>query len=263
MIIATAHATAPAPPPALLRRVALTDRGVVPLDVVVNAGTPVVWRNVGGNRHTVTADAGAFGSGTLIPGDRFRISAPAAPGVYGYRCLFHSSIRGTVTVSPVRVAPLGPVNAGRAVAVRGSVPRSDAGAEARVERRAGGTWVAAGTAAVGADGRFRVVLPPPAGPVVLRAVVGEDVSPSVSVAVRPVLTVARSGDVLAVTLSPALPGVRVRLERRDAGRWHRVAGRGLAGGRATFHLPAPGAYRVSVPPRGGLTGRVSRVVRFT
>ena len=50
--------------------------------MVVAPGTEVMWHNGGRNRHTVTADGGAFGSPTLIPGDDFTISAPTTPGVY-------------------------------------------------------------------------------------------------------------------------------------------------------------------------------------
>ena len=46
---------------------------------------------------------------TLFTGDEFTISAPAAPGVYAYHCIFHSYIRGTLTVSLVALTAPEPV----------------------------------------------------------------------------------------------------------------------------------------------------------
>lgn len=239
----------------------MTDRAVTPRALVVSPGDPVVWRNAGHNRHTVTADRRAFDSGPLLPGERFRIAAPATPGVHGYRCVFHPFIRGTLTVSPVRVAAPAAVDAGRRATLRGRAPRSAAGTRARAERRVPGAWVPAGTSVVGPAGGFVLRLGPITRSVAVRVSVGANVSPSVRVAVRPRVTVRLRGTALTVRVHPA-SSVVARLERRERGRWRRVGARRLARGRAAFALPAPGDYRVAIAPAAGLAGRVSRVVRL-
>ena len=98
----------PTTPAATVRTVTITDSTVIPGALVVAASTKVVWHNHGHNRHTVTADDGSFGSAPLVTGGRFTINAPARPGVYGYHCIFHSYIRGTLTVSPMSLATPGP-----------------------------------------------------------------------------------------------------------------------------------------------------------
>ena len=72
-----AHPALPTGPAPAVRTVAITDRTVTPNALVVAPSTQVMWTNTGHNRHTVTADAGAFGSGALLPGDDFTISAPS------------------------------------------------------------------------------------------------------------------------------------------------------------------------------------------
>lgn len=209
----------------------MTDRAVTPRALVVSPGDPVVWRNAGHNRHTVTADRRAFDSGPLLPGERFRIAAPAT------------------------------VDAGRRATLRGRAPRSAAGTRARAERRVPGAWVPAGTSVVGPAGGFVLRLGPITCSVAVRVSVGANVSPSVRVAVRPRVTVRLRGTALTVRVRPA-SSVVARLERRERGRWRRVGARRLARGRAAFALPAPGDYRVAIAPAAGLAGRVSRVVRL-
>lgn len=263
MTAAAPAADAPSPP-AVVRRVTITDAGVVPGDLVVFPSEAVVWRNGGRNRHTVTADAGLFGSGTLIPGDTFRITAPARPGDYAYHCIFHAYIRGTLSVSSLRLAAPAEADYGRRVTIRASAPRASAGAPARVERRASGAWVPIGEGALDASRAFTVRSAPLSSTGVFRAVIADQVSPSVRVGVQPVIAVGRHGSRLTVLVRPGLPGATARLERQDAadGAWRRTARRRLSSGRATFALDGPGVYRVVVGPRGGLDERASRPVRY-
>lgn len=264
MIVATPLAIPLAEPPALVRRVTITDDGVIPGALIVFPSEAVVWRNGGRNRHTVTADSGLFGSSTLIPGDTFRIIVPARPGDYAYHCIFHAYIRGTLSVSSLRLAATDEADYGRRVTFRATAPRASAGAPARVERRTSGAWVPIGEGALDASRAFTVRSAPLSASGVFRAVIGDDVSPSVRVGVQPVIAVGRHGSRLTLLVRPALPGASARLERRDAGsgRWRRIARRRLSSGRVTFALDAPGAYRVVVGARDGLDGRASRPVRY-
>src|SRR5205807_1221028 len=66
-------------------------------------GTRNVWTNVGRKRHTVTADTGSFDSGTLLPGETFSYVVPMSVGSFTYHCRFHQYIRGSVTVSVVKL----------------------------------------------------------------------------------------------------------------------------------------------------------------
>lgn len=263
MIALHAHPAAPTAP-AVVRTVGISDLTVTPNALVVAPGTEVMWHNDGRNRHTVTADDGSFGSGTLLTGDDFTIDAPAAPGVYAYHCVFHSYIRGTLTVSLVGLTPPDAVDAGRAAVLAGVVPDAVAGTPVRLERRVPGAWVAVGDTTTDAAGAFSVTSPPLLARTAFRALAAGTVSPSVRAEVRPVIGVRRAGARLVARVRPALPGTRVRLARLDLDsyRWARVGVRGLRSGQATFTLRVPGVYRAEVDPRGGLSAAASRAVEF-
>ena len=77
--------------------VAIADFAFAPVDVEVPAGTEVVWSNEDPTAHTVTADDGAFDSGTLDPAGTFR-AVLEREGTLRYRCLIHPSMQGTITV---------------------------------------------------------------------------------------------------------------------------------------------------------------------
>ncbi len=59
----------------------------------------VKWRNNDGLAHTVTADGGAFNSGTMADSETFTFTF-TAPGVYPYHCTIHPTMVGTITVNP-------------------------------------------------------------------------------------------------------------------------------------------------------------------
>jgi len=83
-----------------------TTPGTVPPSVTVNAGTPVVWRNLSGVDHNVTftnpAAAGGVGggaSGDIGPhrsGTNSRVFVAA--GAQAFQCTLHSNMTGTVVV---------------------------------------------------------------------------------------------------------------------------------------------------------------------
>jgi len=250
--------------PALTRSVAISDLTVTPNSVVVAPGTEVMWHNGGRNRHTVTADGGAFGSPTLIPGDDFTISAPTTPGVYQYHCVFHSYIRGTVTVSLVALTAPDPVTVGRTVTLTGAVPGAPAGTPVSVERRSEGAWESVGQAATDSAGAFTVMSAPLATRTAFRAVAGGSISPSIRAEVRPAISAALRGARLTISVRPATAGTPVHLQRLNlvTYRWGALTTGRLAGGRARFTLKGPGVYRAQVEARGGLSAGTSPAVEF-
>lgn len=66
--------------------------------ITVAAGTEVVWTNLDGAGHTVSAREGAFDSGgTLEQGQSFSFTFDRA-GRYDFYCQIHPSMTGTVVV---------------------------------------------------------------------------------------------------------------------------------------------------------------------
>lgn len=65
--------------------------------VHVAQNTTVHWVNNGSNAHTVTANDGAFDSGTTTKGGRFDHTF-ATKGTFQYHCNFHQGMTGTVVV---------------------------------------------------------------------------------------------------------------------------------------------------------------------
>jgi plastocyanin len=264
MIALAQHPVPPDHPvPAAVRTVEVTDAAFAPNGLVVAPGTGVTWRNDGRQRHTATADGGAFGSPTLNPGDRFTVAAPATPGVYAYGCRFHSYMRGTVTVSLLSLAPPPAVGVGGHPALTGAVPGAAAGTPVRIERRVPGAWEEVAVATTDASGAYAATGPALEARTAFRALAGDAVSPSVRAEVRPAVTVRRTRARLVVRIRPAGGGV-ARLERLnlDTYRWGTVVTRRLSAGRARFTLRSPGVYRAVVEARGGLSEAASRVVQF-
>jgi len=90
------------PSAATILNIGMTDSQYVPRNIVVKAGTTIVWTNNGSLHHTVTADAGTFTSGILLPGQTYSRTFNTV-GTYPYYCVFHGApagvgMSGTVTV---------------------------------------------------------------------------------------------------------------------------------------------------------------------
>lgn len=66
--------------------------------ITVAPGADVKVDNQGSASHTVTADDGAFDSGTISGGSSGSFTAPSDPGEYAFHCEIHSSMTGTLTV---------------------------------------------------------------------------------------------------------------------------------------------------------------------
>jgi len=66
--------------------------------LTVTVGTKVTVTNDDKVVHTWTADGGAFNSGMLQPGASFSFTFMTT-GSYGYHCLIHTFMTGTVVVN--------------------------------------------------------------------------------------------------------------------------------------------------------------------
>lgn len=105
----SAPASAPAPAPALnsampssvTAAAAVTIQGFAFHDkaLTVKLGQPVTWTNQDGAAHTVTFDAGGVDSGRLTTGAGF-VHAFTTAGSFTYHCSIHTSMTGTITVTP-------------------------------------------------------------------------------------------------------------------------------------------------------------------
>jgi plastocyanin len=69
-------------------RVSIQSSSYSPADLTVMASGTVLWNNIDGNVHTVTADNGAFDSGDIQPGASFTHTFETA-GPYTYYCKYH------------------------------------------------------------------------------------------------------------------------------------------------------------------------------
>lgn len=83
--------------------ISIQDSEFSPAEQSVPVGTTVVWTHEGSLSHTVTADEGAFDSGTLTNGDTFSFTFEEA-GTYAYHCSFHGApggqgMSGVITVT--------------------------------------------------------------------------------------------------------------------------------------------------------------------
>jgi plastocyanin len=80
------------------KEVGLHDNRFEPATLTVPAGTTVRWTNHGQHKHTVTSDAGDWGSKELEH-DGFYVYTFSQPGTYPYHCEVHpAEMRGTIIV---------------------------------------------------------------------------------------------------------------------------------------------------------------------
>ncbi|HZO72556.1 MAG TPA: cupredoxin family copper-binding protein [Ktedonobacteraceae bacterium] len=68
-----------------------------PKTLTIKVGTKIIWTNDDPSIHTVTADNGAFNSGSLPPGGTFSFTF-TKPGTYSYHCKIHSTMKATIIV---------------------------------------------------------------------------------------------------------------------------------------------------------------------
>ena len=71
-----------------------------PAALTLKLGSTVTWTNTGAVIHTVTADdRKTFNSGVVRPKASFSLT-PSSPGTFGYHCIYHPWMKGTLTVEP-------------------------------------------------------------------------------------------------------------------------------------------------------------------
>jgi plastocyanin len=81
--------------------VSITSKGFNPNNVTVAAGETVTWTNSDASKHQVVADDGSFSSPVLAAKQSYSHAFPAG-GTFDYRDSLHPSLKGNVTVIPVR-----------------------------------------------------------------------------------------------------------------------------------------------------------------
>ncbi len=69
-----------------------------PSELSVHSGDWIVFLNKDLFPHTVTADGKSFDSNGIGADASWKFRA-AGPGVYSYHCIFHPTMKGTITVS--------------------------------------------------------------------------------------------------------------------------------------------------------------------
>ena len=74
-----------------------------PAKISVEPGTTVTWVNLGRHPHTVTSFDGQFDSGTLWPGESYKVKF-IGHGTLRYYCAIHPSMTGSVSVGTPAVS---------------------------------------------------------------------------------------------------------------------------------------------------------------
>ena len=81
-----------------IHQVSITDdKDFLPEDLTINVGDTVTWTNNDDSPHTVTADDDEFNSGNLAEGATWSYTFTET-GTYDYRCNYHGSMTGSVSV---------------------------------------------------------------------------------------------------------------------------------------------------------------------
>lgn len=111
--------------------------GFVPDTVTIPADDTITWTNKDTVARQIVADAGAFKSPLLKPGESFTYNFPAA-GTYSYRGAVKPDQRGSVTVRRTvsRTVTIGVsrrvVTSGQMIELAGSISSAEGGKEVRV-----------------------------------------------------------------------------------------------------------------------------------
>jgi plastocyanin len=238
--------------------------GPTQLDVL--PAETVVWTNVSVRQHTVTSDAGVFGSALLSNGARFTWTF-AGVGAYPYHCTVHAGMIGEVDVRRVTLSPVptAVVRPGTPVELTGRT--ADPSVPVRIERSTDGTHfapAATATPTTSGDWHAKVTVRATAD---YRATSGTDVSEIRRLHVsssRVHVRASRAG--VAVTVAPKDPYGRVMLQRhiRERFGWWPVARKRLDYvSEARFRVRRPARVRVLLLDTDGWTPlAISRVIHL-
>jgi plastocyanin len=76
------------------------DNSFFPSTATVQRGQLLEWRNTDSQSHDLVADAGAFETGTVVPGTTSSTLRISTPGTYHYHCTEHPHMVGSIVVTP-------------------------------------------------------------------------------------------------------------------------------------------------------------------
>ncbi len=262
-LVAVALAAAPAGAAGATQEVSAQLDAFAPTQVDALPGESVQWTNVSPRVHTVTSDAGLFGTDELLPGAVFAQRFDG-PGSYAYHCTLHPEMTGTVDVRRVILGPLPTalVAQGTRVEVEGRAASSQPVEVQRSIR--GGAFATVATALPQADGSWRTTVAAEAS-ADYRAVLGGDVSQTrrLLVSIRRVL-LRRTRSGVAVTVTPTVPYAQVMLQadlRERFGWWPIARARLDYLSRASFRVRRPARVRAVLVARDRWTPlAISRVL---
>jgi plastocyanin len=255
-VVFAALAIAPAGAAAATQSVNVEFADFSPSQVDALPGETVEWTNGSPRVHTVTSDAGVFGTGDLQPGAVFAQRFDV-PGAYAYHCTIHPQMTGEVDVRRVILEPLPTVvvPSGQRVEVSGRA--ADPTRPVSVQRSlGGGAFATVASARPAPDGSWRASVTAEAS-ADYRAAVGGDVSQTrrLLVSVRRVLLRATRGGV-AVTVKPSVPYARVMLQadlHERFGWWPIARTRLDYLSQASFQVQRPARVRVLLVAKDGWT----------
>lgn len=227
-----------------------------PSQVDALPGETVQWTNVSARTHTVTSDAGLFGSGELLPGAIFAQRFDA-PGAYAYHCTIHPEMTGEIDVRRVILGPLPTALVAKGTQVEIDGRAADPSQTVELQRSVrGGAFATVAMAAAAPDGTWRTSVTAEAT-ADYRAAVGADVSQTrrLLVAGRQVkLRGTRRGVV--VTVTPSVPYARVLLQaylREHFGWWPIARARLDYLSQARFRVRRPARVRAVLVAQDGWT----------
>ena len=179
--------------------------------------------------------------GVTSSGGTSTLSGDQVQGRMGLRSNYFRLLQRTLVVPATAVA-------GRAFQLTGRAwPRPTGGVTLQRRTAAGSPWqVALAHVKLGAKGNFALSLHPTADRSYRLVSAGKAVSPRVSVAVQPALTLAVVGGHFRATMYPALPGETLMLYKHTPSGWVPVESEtaGQKGHAAFTTAPATGTWRV-------------------
>ena len=79
--------------------VKITDFSYAPEVITVKVGTTISWTNDDNAPHTITGDDNSWDSGRVKKNETYSHTFDKA-GTFEYHCAYHSSMKGSVIVSP-------------------------------------------------------------------------------------------------------------------------------------------------------------------
>jgi plastocyanin len=236
--------------------------GFVPDTVTIPADDTITWTNKDTVARQVVADAGAFKSPLLKPGESYTYNFPAA-GTYSYRGAVKPDQRGSITVRRTvsRSVTIGVsrrvVTSGQLIELAGSISSAEGGKEVRVVMTPYRGVQTATTVITEPDGTWSLRVRPTIrteyfvefGSLASRSAPIVYVRPKVSLRVR-------NGRFIAAVGPAAVFGRKlVQLQRRSGNRWRTIdVVRTARNGVARFRSPVPRGrqvLRLTVRPAPG------------